>query len=412
LFLAASSRALAQESPDAPPPGAPSPTGPPVLAGWQDGFVLRSPSDDYRLSLGAAIQMDGRFSLDSPPTINNTFLIRKLRPIFSGRIARYFEFRVTPDFGNGAAIVQDAYFEIHFSDRLRLRTGKEKTPVGYEVLLGDAYLLFPERSLAASLMPNRDVGIGAHGAFAHGRILYDAGVFNGIPDGSLTGVTDTDSNSPKDLAGRLVIQPFRSTAPQRGPLSGLGFELGGTTGSQNGALPFFRTSSGLPYFTYATTARADGDRNRESAATFYYYGSVGAFAEYTRSAQSVSAPSGHAAVANEAWELTGSFVLTGERTSDRGVRPSQNFDPPNRHWGALQVIGRYGSLNVDVAAFTNGFASAGSSAGARAVGVGVNWFLTPYVRYYAAFERTRFETGLGAARSSEHLVTIRAQLAF
>jgi phosphate-selective porin OprO and OprP len=406
------SAAWAQESPEAPPPG-PASAGPPVVAGWQDGFVLRSPDDAYRLTLGAAIQMDGRFSLDHPPSITNTFLLRKVRPVFTGRIARYFDFRLVPDFGNGVALMQDAYFEIHFSDRLRLRTGKEKTTVGYEVMLGDAYLLFPERSLAASLMPNRDIGVSARGVFGGGRLLYEGGLFNGLPDGSTGLAPDVDTNAPKDLAGRLVIQPFKAlSAQQATPLSGVGFEVGGTTGVQNGVLPFFRTSSGQPYFTYTTAATADGHRDRESAATFYYYRSIGAFAEYTRSAQSVTAPSATATVANQAWEVTGSYVVTGEPTSDRGVRPAKSFDPPNHHWGALQLIARYGSLNIDDVAFANGFAGSNASGGARAIGVGLNWYLTPYVRYYAAFERTRFEAGLGAMRPSEHVVTIRAQLAF
>src|SRR5688572_33168604 len=86
---------------------------PPVDAGFQEGFFVGS--GDNRLAFGAIAQMDGRFALDDPKPIINTFTIRKLRPTLSGRIARYFDFKLMPDFGNGTAVVQDAYFDIRFS---------------------------------------------------------------------------------------------------------------------------------------------------------------------------------------------------------------------------------------------------------------------------------------------------------
>jgi phosphate-selective porin OprO/OprP len=366
------------------------------------------------LTIGAGVQFDGRFSFDTPAPVVDTFSLRKLRPALSGRIARYFEFRFVPDFGLGTAVVQDAYFEIHFADALRVRTGKDKTPVGYETVLGDPYILFPERSLASSLLPLRDLGVTAHGAFTGGRIAYDAGVVNGIPDGTSSSPLDIDTNNGKDLAGRLVFMPFHSNTASPRPLGGLGFEIGGTRGTQHGSLlPIYRTTLGQAFFSYASGSVADGARDRESAAAFYYFKSLGAFSEYTRSAQTVtSASAATAVVANHAWDVTGSFVVTGEPTSERGVRPAQNFDPQKGHWGALQVMARYGALTVDDAAFTTGLAAAGSSAGAHAVGVGVNWYLNPYVRYVAAFEQSMFTAVMGVRRPAEHSLIFRAQLAF
>src|SRR4051812_33451315 len=158
-------------------PASPGPTA--VTAGWQDGFILQSANGENRLVLGLTAQLDGRFSLDDPAPIVNTFAIRKARPTFSGRVAKYFDFKVMPDFGNDASVLQDAYFDIRFSPKFRLRNGKDKTPVGYELLQGDAYLLFPERALASSLLPNRDVGIQALGELSS-RLSYAGGVFNGV----------------------------------------------------------------------------------------------------------------------------------------------------------------------------------------------------------------------------------------
>src|SRR5207248_360519 len=145
----------------------------------------------------------------------------------------------------------------------------DKTPIGYELLIGDANLSFPERALASSLVPNRDIGIQAQGDLADGRVSYSGGVFNGVPDGSST-TTEVDTNNIKDLAGRIVVQPFRS-AKTSGALNGLGFQVGGSNGNQSSALPFFRTSVGQTYFSYAAGVSASGVRNRVSPSVFYYY---------------------------------------------------------------------------------------------------------------------------------------------
>src|SRR5215208_3375034 len=217
LALAAAVPAFAQ---------APSaPAAPPVTTGFDNGFFIQTPDAATRLTLGFVAQTDGRFSVDDPLPITNTFTIRKIRPTFTGRVGRYFDFKVMPDFGNGTTLVQDAYFDIRFSPAFRIRTGKDKTPVGYELLQGDAFLLFPERALASSLVPNRDIGIQAQGDLSP-KLFYAAGVFNGIPDGT-SGTTEVDANSDKDLAGRIVVQPFRSAPTPAAPLNGLGFQIGG-----------------------------------------------------------------------------------------------------------------------------------------------------------------------------------------
>jgi phosphate-selective porin OprO/OprP len=389
--------ARAQESPAAP-----------FTAGSQDGFVLQSSNGDYRLVLGVIAQTDGRFSLDDPSPITNTFTIRKARPTFSGRVAKYFDFKVTPDFGNGTTVLQDAYFDMRFSPKFRVRTGKDKTPVGYELLQGDPYLLFPERALASSLVPNRDIGVQIQGDLSP-RLFYAAGVFNGVPDAAST-TTELDTNNAKDLAGRVVWQPFRSTRTPAGALNGLGFQIGGSTGSQAGPLPSFRTSVGQTYFSYTTAAAARGDRRRVSPAVFYYYKSFGAFGEYMRSTQAITKTGTERDVTNQGWEVSGAYVLTGEAASDHGVRPENAFDPAKGTWGALQIAARYSALTVDRGVFTAGFGAATASRQAKSFTLAANWYPVAYIKYYATFERTSFEGG-NAARPTENVILFRVQLA-
>jgi phosphate-selective porin OprO and OprP len=389
--------AAAQQAQPAPPPA--------ITAGWNDGFIIQSADGNNRLQIGAILQADGRFSLDEPETIVDTFVLRKARPVLSGRIAKYFDFKLMPELAGGTSNMLDAYFDVRISNAFRLRSGKDKTPVGYELLLGDTTLIFPERSLVSLLVPNRDVGFQAIGEVAAGRIQYGGGIFNGnVLDGT-SGTLDVDANEGKDLAGRVVYLPFRAT---KGSAWGnLGFHLGASTGNQSGALPSFRTSAGQAFFSFSNTT-ADGRRSRVTPAVFLYYKRFGGFAEYARTQLDILRNDVPLTVANHAWGVTGSYVFTGEPTSDRGVRPRAPFDPAAGSWGALQVAARFSELTLDPDIIATGGATAGASPKARQFTVGANWFLNNFVKVYATYERHMF-TG---TRADENVIIFRSQFAF
>jgi len=398
------------------------PASPGPVAGWQNGFFIQTSNGDNRLQFGFVAQLDGRFSLDDPLPITNTFTLRKARPIFAGRIARFFDYRLMAEFGGGTATVLDAYVDTRFSTKFRVRAGKDKSPVGYEVLIGDPALLFPERSLVSALLPNRDVGIQVQGDLAGGKLFYAGGVMNGVVDGT-SSTSDVDTNSRKDLAGRVVVQPFRrvvaagAPAPAPGALSGLGFQIGGSTGTQSGALPSFRTTAGnQTWFSYAgaagatPAALANGDRHRVTPALFYYYKAFGAFAEYAASTQAVSRGTTTRDVTNTGWQIAASYLLTGEAAGTSVPSPRQAFDPTAGTWGALQLIARYSELTVDADAFDAGFAASGASRKAKATTVGFNWYPAQPVKYYFTYERTEFDGP--AVRPTENTILFRVQAAF
>ena len=382
------------------------PSAPPFTAGWNEGFVIQSPDGEHRLQIGAVVQADGRFSLDDPEPIRHTFLLRKARPVLSGRVARYFDFKFMPELAGGGATMLDAYFDVRISPAFRLRSGKDKTPVGYELLLGDPYLIFPERSVVSLLVPNRDVGLQALGEVAGGRLLYSAGIFNGNALDGSSNTTDVDANQGKDLAGRIVVLPLRGMKGTR--WSNLGFHLGASTGNQTGTLPSFRTSAGQTFFSFAG-ATAEGRRSRVSPAVFLYYEGFGGFAEYVRTEQDVVRSGVPHTIANHAWSVTASYVLTGEATSERGVRPRSPFDPSVGTWGAVQLAARFGAIAIDPDAIASRLAPDDASDEARQLTVAVNWFLNNFVKVYATYERHTFG---GSARADENVVIFRSQLAF
>ena len=184
--------------------------------------------------------------------------------------------------------------------------------------------MFFNRALPTALVPNRDLGIQVLGDISGGVVSYLAGVMNGVPDG---GSADLDTSDGKDVSGRFIVRPFNKITTS--PLRGLGLAISGSTGRQTGAgaLPAFRTQSlEQPYFSYSG-ASADGVRTRYSPQAFYYYKAFGGFAEYVHTEMPIRKGLVREEIAHDAWQVAGSFVLTGEAATDAGagVRPTGEF---------------------------------------------------------------------------------------
>jgi len=387
------------------------PTPPRVVAG-QGGFAIESGDGDFRLQIGLLLHADARFAFsDTTDQLADTFFLRRLRPYFKGRFARRFEFYLNPDFANSTLVVQDMYVDTVFAPAFRLRAGKGKTPFGMERLHSASNLLFMERALPTTVAPNRDIGIQALGDLHGGMFSYLAGVMNGVADG---GSSDQDTADGKDASGRFIVRPFDRKATH--PLRGLYVAVSGSVGSQTGTpLPTFVTRTLMQqYFAYAAGVANDGTRTRYSPQISYYHERFGGFGEYVHSQAPIRRGAVREDIAHQAWQVAGSWVLTGEAATDAGigVRPRSDFDFGNGHWGALQIAARYHTLQIDEAAFTRGFAAAGASRKAEAWTVGLNWYLTANFRYTFNFERTAFDEGAPGARPAENALAFRTGINF
>jgi phosphate-selective porin OprO and OprP len=393
-----------------PPAAAQQPQAPPrtMTATWGDGLTIATSDGDYQVRIGTLVRLDSRFAAGGPAqAVTDTFTMRTVRATIQGRIAKYFTFRMVPDFTSTSSSLADAYVDLGLSDAFHLLVGRDKTPIGFEALLQDANVVFMERGLPVNLMPGRDVGLQVYGDLSRGVVSYAAGIFNGTADGATAGNLDTDNS--KDLVGRIVVHPFINTSTK--PLQRLGIALAGSRGRQEGFLPSFKTSVQQSYFAYATGATADGMHTRLSPQVFYYDKSFGFYAEAVRSRQVVRKADTVATVNNAAWGVAASYILTGEVAGER-VRPSRAFDPQKHTWGAVQLTGRYGSLAIDPTAFTLGLAAAGSSQDVRVATAGVIWFLTTNVKYVFNIERSVFDRNRAGARPVEHGMLLRVQLNF
>jgi phosphate-selective porin OprO/OprP len=405
LLMLTISPLLAQTQPDRPVP--------PVATAGEEGFVIQSASGDFRLQVGLLLHADGRFAFDdSNDQVADSFVTRRLRPYLRGRFARRFEFYVNPDFANGVLVLQDAYVDTVFSPAFRVRAGKGKTPFGFERLHPASNMLFLERALPTALVPNRDIGIQALGDLGGGVFSYLGGLMNGVADG---GSADLETDDGKDLSGRFIVRPFNNR--KGSPLRGFGVALSGATGKQQGALalPILRTQTlQQPYFSYAN-AVADGRRTRYSPQVFLYHKAFAGWGEYVHTSTPITKGDVvQEEIAHEAWQVAGSWVLTGEAATDAGsgVRPRANFDFGNGRWGAFQISARYHVLAIDPRAISLGLAAAGSSRKAESWTVGARWYLTPNFWYTLNFERTVFDGDRDGPRKPESTLAFRTQVNF
>src|SRR5882724_7185286 len=184
-------------------------TAPQIVLG-ENGLAISSADTNFAFSLHGLIQADNRsFFNDGGINGNDSFLLRRARPIFSGTVYRDFDFYFAPDFGGSTVQIFDAYLNYHYQPWLQLRAGKFKTPLGLEQLQSDAMTSFNERSLATDLVPGRDVGFQLWGDVADGRVSYALGIFNGVADGRNS--SNADFEDHHEFAGRLFAQAFKKT---------------------------------------------------------------------------------------------------------------------------------------------------------------------------------------------------------
>src|SRR5258707_631476 len=185
----------------------------PIIKAGAEGFSISSAKGDYKLNFGGLVQGDGRFfTSGADKNVGSTFFLNRVRPIITGTLFKYYDFNITPDFGQGKVVLQDAYMNLTYFKQAQLQAGKYKAPFDLERLQVDRDLEFSERSEIQNLVPNRDTGIEVHSeSLFDNRLTYQAALMNGVPNNTASDTTDLDTNDGKDFVGRIFTTPFKLT---------------------------------------------------------------------------------------------------------------------------------------------------------------------------------------------------------
>ena len=462
----------------------------PVVKASASGFGLESADGKNSIKLGGLVQYDYRSfdsgandvrnrsdaragSLDAATGFhdaNDTWLARRLRPNIQDTLFGKYDYRFQEEFAGGSASVVDAYIDGRFDPAFKVRVGKYKPFVGLERLQAGGDIKFIERSYVSNnILPNRDQGISLYGDVLDSKLNYAVGFNNGVVDGG-NATTASEFDGDKEITARLFATPFKDDTSA---LSGLGFGIAATytdataeknlnftdttaaDGTRNG-LPSYVTNSQQTFFRYSSAAIADGRRLRVAPQAYYYNGPFGVIAEYARVSQDVSLASGGSPAAggstggtittalqngqssifkgtnktlnNDAWQIAGTYLLTGEDSSFKGVKPKNDFDLDKGGWGAWELALRYSEMSIDSDTFKNQSGQLAGQTGADATPTlaqsyadptlsakkaktwtaGINWYLNSNAKIVLNYEQTSFDggaisgssfTAVGASRS-------------
>ena len=138
------------------------------------GFSIQSADGQNQLKLRGVMHVDGRFFDERRPEgpAPDTWQATRVRPIVEGTVGGIYDFRFTPDFGQGKTIIQDAYVTARFLPQFQVTAGKFKAPVGLERLQSANDIRFVARAFPTSIAPNRDIGLQVGGNLLGDRLSY------------------------------------------------------------------------------------------------------------------------------------------------------------------------------------------------------------------------------------------------
>lgn len=365
-----------------PAPSQPSPAGQDrLLAGWTDHHpFIRSRDGELEAHFTGYAQLDfrGYGAGNTPP---HTFTIRRARLAMEGTLYRHYEFKLEGDLADTAStLLRDGWINIQYHPAAQLKFGQFKEPFSQEELTSGSRLDFVERSMVNNLVPSRSPGLQLHGKLAGGRFEYQVGAFNG--KGLLA------SNTARTPEGVLRVRwsPWKGTSHFW--LKGLAF---------GGAIADGRTRQGRS-FQGRTESRSvvffepvpvNGEVLRTNGEVSWLLGPGTIRAEYvqTNQARDGLGPGGTnlPGVVAKGYMIQGAYLLTGETKPEAApVKPKRVFLGPGG-WsgaGAWEVKFRYANLHLSDSFQGNR---------AETFTTGINWYLSPNVRYVLDLNVERFK---------------------
>jgi len=378
------------------------------------GFIINSNDGNYSIRFGADLQIDNRSFIGGyNASLTDQMLLRRVRPSISGTVYKYIDYYVRPDFGLGSVVLYEAYIQLNYFSRANLRVGKFKPPVGLERLQSDDDTSLVERGFPTLLAPSRDIGYQIGGDLVKHRAAYQVGVFNGVPD---NGLSDASPSGHRDYAASIFLTPFLPEA--KNPLSGLGVGMAATTGSVDGiALASYKTFGQNTFFSFASGVTLAGHRTRLAPQAYYYLGPFGMVAGYTLSEEGLQKGTVRRDIAFRAWQVSASYILTGEKKGFTAPVPRKPFDPHTHSWGAIELAVRTSYFSVEQGIYNYGFAVPTTTPRrAREWVGGVNWYLNRMIRISLDYGHTNFGGGAAVAaggnRPSEKALLQRFQINF
>jgi phosphate-selective porin OprO/OprP len=423
-----------------------------------NGFDIQSADRQFDLQLKGLLQTDDREFLtpaNNGAAPGDGIYLRRARMIFAGTLWGAYTFRIEPEFGSrlgGAggtssttATLASAFVNVDYYEPLQLALGRFKGPVGYERTQVVSNNMWIENGLTQNLTPQYTQGMLVNGDIDDDVFSYGAGIMDDVRDNANGDVQALIDNN-YSFIGDAYLNPFKKSDIKA--LQGFGFGVTGSVGNRgdvrtaaNAPLATYVTPGQTSLLTYSTTAASgqtiteseDGPAYRLAPVIYYYYGPFGAYGDFAlssvRALRTVSGTgtgitgSRTATLQNYAWQVVGSYFLTGENATYDGVKPRTNFNVHNHTWGAFQLMARYGELTLDDTYFTStgkstdvggAFATQGPRV-VRDIGVGLDWYLNSNIKAQIEYDYDSYSGGtwpVTPENADQNVFLTQLQLAF
>jgi phosphate-selective porin OprO and OprP len=217
-----------------------------------------------------------------------------------------------------------------------LTLGKIKEPFVYE-MVGDAANLPHNERLLSPFFRSRNDGVTLGNTVFDQRATWVVGWYN---DWWSQGTSWSDSGN--DFAGRLTVLPVWSGDGANYLHLAASTRYYGAVGDQ---LRYKGKPASNVADDYVDTGKIPGDHAWHTGVeALWNHGGYSVLAEYVRADLSTRDDSDPTL---DGWYVTGSWVITGEhRPYDRKAGYARRILPQGR-WGAVELIGRYGHVDLD-----------------------------------------------------------------
>ncbi|WP_010585807.1 OprO/OprP family phosphate-selective porin [Schlesneria paludicola] len=379
----------------------------PLKAVFDDGFRLKSKDDQFQLRIRTLLQLDGKvFAPSDQEPARSGLYIPRFRVYFEGQLTDLFEYELSLQRSvEGTFDILDANINFVRDEEFQVRLGRALVPYSYAWYDHlEQYYITPERGLfALNFGLARQAGLFAHGKVFNQQLQYAIGA----AFGQLSGLADT--NTTRDAVGYLNAKPYLHSEQ----FSWLRFlNIGGSLAVGQQAyeaapLPL-RTSiqtsendeaaqgASSIFLEYTTGSVAKGERLQGALHAALYSGpfSIEAECYAARFGLAPNSASSSVGIPILGYDVTLASFLTGETVEDRKtvtpLRPMTK-DGPGR--GAVEVFGRYSNLKIGSEVFSSGLANPNDwTNSAGIMDVGVNWYLTHFVRVTLDWQHSMYAT--------------------
>lgn len=380
-------------------------TSSPLIAGWDDGFVLRSADGDHELRLHGLLQAIGA-GHDSDAMRVDNFDLSRMRIVFEGRLDRHYVFAVESEFQSDGSELAEAWLGFEADEgRDRVMFGRMKEPFSLEEMMPRRHIDFVFFSALNQFVPAEDHGITWMGRNRAGTLEYGLAAYNG------TG--DDDLNDDKDVAARCVWLPWTDSAATEVPRDVLQFGLAATIGRADASLDgeTVENEAKQEVFAFEPGFELDGRRTRLGFEAAWIHGPLAVYGEVMRIEQELATAGARDDAAIDGFWIATSWVMTGETKSWRGVKPSEPMFGGHAGRGAWQLAARFSQVDFDRAFVDLGAVQvADFPERISSIDLGVNWYMTDHAKVRAHVVHSIYDEPVDiGGHSIDHETTLLVQ---